>query len=107
MISSQTLHILTRYPYCSPTAVHLLAVALLLLAFFATIIHLFHRSDRRNLHLQHEPGTIASAVSIGAQTSIGELLAGRQRAEDISQVLKDRKFRCVLPSPPFFYQLIN
>ncbi|KAF8880015.1 hypothetical protein BD779DRAFT_1550009 [Infundibulicybe gibba] len=79
--------------WLSDTAVHLLSVAMLLLASFATIIHLFHRADRRNLHLRHEPGTIASAVSIGAQTGMGDLLAGRQRSRDISEALQDKRFR--------------
>lgn len=77
----------------SSTAVHLLTCSMLLLASFATIIHLFHRSDRRTLRLRHEPGTIASAVSIGAQTGMGDLLAGRQNTKDISEALQDRKFR--------------
>lgn len=66
---------------------------MLLLAFFGTIVHLFHRSDRRNLRLRHEPGTIASAVSIGAQTGMGNLLAGMQRSKDISEALENKKFR--------------
>ncbi|KAF9459137.1 hypothetical protein BDZ94DRAFT_1060738 [Collybia nuda] len=79
--------------WLSDTAVHLLAAALLLLAFFGTLVHLFHRSDRRDLRLRHEPGTIASAVSIGAQTGMGNLLAGMQHSKDISQALQDKKFR--------------
>ncbi|KAF9444645.1 hypothetical protein P691DRAFT_836023 [Macrolepiota fuliginosa MF-IS2] len=79
--------------WLSDTAVHLLTTAMLLLAVFGTLIQLFHRHDRRQLHLQHEPGTIASAVSIGAQTGMGELLAGRQRTEEIDDILRDKKFR--------------
>jgi hypothetical protein len=79
----------------SDTAVHLLTTAMLLLAINATLIQLFHRYDRRNLHLRHEPGTIASAVSIGAQTGMGELLAGagRQRAQDFDHILRGKRFR--------------
>ncbi len=66
---------------------------MLILAFFATIIQLLHRQDRRNLRLQHEPGTIASAVAIGAQTGMGDLLAGRQRESDMNEALKNRRFR--------------
>lgn len=82
----------TLFP-SSDTAVHLLAVGMFILAIFGTIVQLFHRADRRDLRLKHEPGTIASAVSIGGQTGIGELLAGRQRAKDIHDVLQDKKFR--------------
>lgn len=79
--------------WLSDTAVHLLAAAMLLLAFFGTLVHLFHRADRRRLCLRHEPGTIASAVSIGAQTGMGNLLAGRQDQKDITQALQNKKFR--------------
>jgi hypothetical protein len=58
-----------------------------------TIIHIFHRVERQDLNLAHQPGTIASAVSIGAQTNAGKLLAGRQRPEDIDSVLRNKKFR--------------
>lgn len=71
----------------------MLATALLILAFFATIIHLFHRANRRDLKLRHEPGTIASAISIGAQTGIGDVLAGRHAEDDIKEALRNKKFR--------------
>lgn len=79
--------------FLNGTAVHLLATAILSLAFFGTIVHLFHRKDRRDLRLNHEPGTIASAVSIGAQTQVGNVLAGRQDERDISEALKNKRFR--------------
>ena len=72
---------------------HILTAAMVLLAICACLIHLFHGVERRRLSLRHEPGTIASAVSIGAQTGIGQLLAGRQGQEEIRQVLSNRKFR--------------
>ncbi|KIM42246.1 hypothetical protein M413DRAFT_70686 [Hebeloma cylindrosporum] len=77
----------------SDVAAHLLTTALLILAFFATIIQLFHRTDRQDLRLKHEPGTIALAVSIGAQTGVGNVLAGRQAGDDIKEALRDKKFR--------------
>ncbi|EPQ53464.1 hypothetical protein GLOTRDRAFT_78464 [Gloeophyllum trabeum ATCC 11539] len=79
--------------WLSSVAVHLLTTALLLLAFFGTIVQLLHRGDRANLRLAHEPGTIASAVVVGAQTNMGELLSGRQRKEEIIQALRDKRFR--------------
>jgi hypothetical protein len=66
---------------------------MLILAIFGTAVHLFHRADRLDLNLRHEPGTIASAVSIGAKTGMGELLAGRQDEKEIAKILKDKKFR--------------
>ncbi|KAG5644350.1 hypothetical protein DXG03_008647 [Asterophora parasitica] len=79
--------------WLSSTAVHLLSAGMFILAFFGTIVHLFHRADRRRLRLRHLPGTIASAVSIGAQTGMGNLLAGRQDQKDIHEALRNRKFR--------------
>ncbi|KAG6809944.1 hypothetical protein H0H92_013993 [Tricholoma furcatifolium] len=79
--------------WLSSIAVHLLATAMLLLALCACIVHMLHRIDRRRLRLRHEPGTIASAVSIGAQTGMGDLLAGRQDERAIHEALSNRKFR--------------
>jgi hypothetical protein len=66
---------------------------MLLLALFGTAIQLLHRHDRKHLQLKHQPGTIASAVSIGAQTGMGALLAGQQREEDMNHILSGRRFR--------------
>jgi len=77
----------------SDLAAHLLTTAFLILAFFATIIQLFHRADREYLRLKHEPGTIASAVCIGAQTGVGDVLAGRHAEGDIEEALRNKKFR--------------
>ena len=66
---------------------------MLLLAFCATIVHFFHRESHRHLRFRHEPGTIASAVSIGARTEVGEVLAGRHAEEEIKEALKNKKFR--------------
>ncbi|KAF9521812.1 hypothetical protein CPB83DRAFT_921888, partial [Crepidotus variabilis] len=79
--------------FMSDVATHLLAVAMFILAFFATIVNIFHREDRRFLRLAHEPGTIASAVSIGAQTGVAEVLADRQGERDIKEALRNKKFR--------------
>jgi len=57
------------------------------------LVQLSHRQARRGLRLGHEPGTIASAMSIGAQTDVANLLDGRTRKEDISEALRNRKFR--------------
>lgn len=64
-----------------------------LLAFAGALLHRLHWIDRQNLRLAHEPGTIASAMTIGAQTNIASLLDGQQREEDIMKVLRDKKFR--------------
>ncbi|KAF8198632.1 hypothetical protein BJ912DRAFT_31550 [Pholiota molesta] len=79
--------------WLSAPAVHLLTVAFLILAVFGTLVHLFHFDDRRSLRLTHLPGTIASAVSIGAQTGVGDVLAGRHAEEDLKQALADKRFR--------------
>ncbi|KAL1744270.1 hypothetical protein HDZ31DRAFT_17262, partial [Schizophyllum fasciatum] len=81
--------------FLSDIAVHLLTVALLLLSVLSVASHVIHRSDRRQLRLRHQPGTIASAVSLGAQTSIGTLLADHTNAsdKDIREALAGRRFR--------------
>jgi len=61
--------------WMSPVAVHVLAAAFFLLAITATILHFSHSLARRDLILGHQPGTIASAVAIGAKTAVGDILA--------------------------------
>jgi len=77
----------------SDVAVHIEAVALLAVALIGGYIQLLHRYNRRDLHLLHEPGTIASAVSIGAQTDLANLLDGRQQEDDFIKTLQNKKFR--------------
>ncbi|KAJ7598615.1 hypothetical protein C8J56DRAFT_914511 [Mycena floridula] len=79
--------------FLSTVSTHLLAAAMILLAICATVIQLIHRERRRGVRLRHEPGTIASAVSIGGQTGMGELLAGTQNPKEMFEALQDRKFR--------------
>lgn len=64
-----------------------------MVAFFGIIIQMLHRLDRKDLRLAHAPGTIASAVSLGAQTGVGELLQGRRREQDFVEALRGKKFR--------------
>ncbi|KAJ7095163.1 hypothetical protein B0H15DRAFT_775382, partial [Mycena belliarum] len=79
--------------WMSDTAVHILTLLLFLLALCATFVHIAHRYQRQDLNLQHQPGTIASAVSIGAQTGMGQLLSQQRNTEEIQQALRDKKFR--------------
>lgn len=79
--------------HSSDVAVHVLSVGMILLASFATFMHLAHRQERQGLRLFHEPGTLASAAALTAQTPMAQLLDGRQRPEEISQALQDRRFR--------------
>ncbi|KAI0058622.1 hypothetical protein BV25DRAFT_1810416, partial [Artomyces pyxidatus] len=79
--------------WLSDVAVHLLAAGMLILAFFGAVIHVLHRYDRRDLHFQHQPGTLASAAAFTAQTPMASLLDGRQRKEDITSALQNRRFR--------------
>jgi hypothetical protein len=63
------------------------------LAVFGTILQLWHRRESSILRLTHAPGTIASAVSLGGKTGLGEILAGRLRQEDMLEALENKKFR--------------
>jgi len=66
---------------------------MLVLAIFGTIMQIWHRRQRQILFLGHEPGTIASAVSIGAQTGVGSVLSGRLGTKEMEAVLSDKRFR--------------
>ena len=77
----------------SDVAVHLEVTALLLIALITTFVQLLHRQGRRDLRLRHQPGTIASAVSIGAQTPLANLLNGQYEQDDFVRALQNRKFR--------------
>jgi hypothetical protein len=77
----------------SDVAVHLEVAALFVLAFVTMLVQLLHRQSRKDLRLRHEPGTIASAVSIGAQTPLANLLHGQQQPDDFIRALQDKKFR--------------
>ena len=79
-IETMTVH---KRLFLSTVAVHLLAAAMFVLAVGGTVLHLWHRQERQVLALGDAPGTIASAVALGAQTGVGSVLAGQQRAEDM------------------------
>jgi hypothetical protein len=79
--------------WLSAVAVHIEAVALLAVATIGAYIQILHRYTRRNLLLLHEPGTIASAVSFGAETDLAHLLQGHQRQEGFLRALRGKKFR--------------
>jgi hypothetical protein len=80
-------------PLISDEAVHILSGGMLLLALLGTISHLMHLRERRGLRLLHQPGTLASAWALIAQTRTAELLDGRLRPEEMNQVLQNRRFR--------------
>lgn len=77
----------------SAVAVHTGVVTLLLVALIGGFIQIVHGRSRKNLHLHHQPGTIASAVSIGAQSQLATLLNGQQEEGAIWQALRNKKFR--------------
>lgn len=77
----------------SDVAVHLLAATLLAIALVGVLVQLAHRQSRRSLRFRHEPGTIASAVSIGAQTNLADILNGQQEEEEMLTALRGKKFR--------------
>jgi hypothetical protein len=76
----------------SNVVVHLQAAVLLVVAFVGTFVQVFHRRSRRQLRLQHVPGTLASAISIGAETNLAQLL-NSQREENFVKALSDKQFR--------------
>ena len=54
---------------------------------------LVHRQKRRGLRPLHQPGTLASAAALTAQTPVAELLDGRQRPKEMDEALQNRRFR--------------
>lgn len=65
------------------------------LAVFGTILQICHQRSSRVLQLAHEPGTIASAMTLWGKTGVGDVLAGlgSHREEDIKHALSDKRFR--------------
>ncbi|EEB93873.1 hypothetical protein MPER_07418, partial [Moniliophthora perniciosa FA553] len=83
-----------RRLFLSPVATHLLTAGLVTVSIVACCVHIVHRYERRNLRLAHEPGTIASAVSIGGSTHLSHLLNnGQSEEKEMREVLGRKKFR--------------
>jgi len=80
-----------RRLWLSDVAVHVEAAVLLVVAFVGALVQIFHLYSRRRLRLQHIPGTIASSISIGAETNLAHLL-NAQTEQDFRQILHNRKF---------------
>jgi len=76
----------------SDIVVHLEAVVLLVIALVGAFVQVFHRYSRRQLRLQHIPGTIASAISIGAESNLAQLLNDQQE-QNFGSALRDKQFR--------------
>ncbi|KAI0790335.1 hypothetical protein C8Q75DRAFT_110838 [Abortiporus biennis] len=89
-IQTSTIH---KRLFLSDVAVHLLSIAMLILFFAGTIMQIWHARQRKILSLPHRPGTIASAVAIGAQTNVGSVLAGSKRTKDMREALGGKRFR--------------
>ena len=63
-----------------------------MIAVAGTFVEIAHRRSRRLLRLQHVPGTLASAISIGAETNLAQLLNSRQE-DDFGKTLRNKQFR--------------
>ena len=79
----------------SDVGVHGEAAVLLVVAFVGALVQIYHLYSRRPLRLQHIPGTIASSISIGAETNLAHLL-NAQTEQDFRQILHNRNF-CIDP----------
>lgn len=75
-------------------AAHLLAVILILIAVLGTFVQVAHRNERRKLNLMHPAGTIACAVSIGANANLEKLVARMDESEmqNQKQMMDDAAF---------------
>jgi len=81
-----------RRLWLSGVVVHLQAVVLVVIALVGAFVQVAHRKSRQQLRLQHIPGTLASAISIGAETNLAQLLNGQQD-ENFTQALRNKQFR--------------
>jgi hypothetical protein len=79
--------------WLSNVAVHMVVFVLIVVALVGAFVEYFHHDSRRNLHLRNEPGTIASAISIGGETNVAHLLNSPQQQGDLAQILHNRRFR--------------
>jgi hypothetical protein len=83
---------LSEQPLFSNIVVHLQATILLVVAVVGIFVQVFHRRSRQQLRLQHIPGTLASAISIGAESNLAQLLNSQQE-ENLDKALSDKQFR--------------
>ncbi|KAH8833004.1 hypothetical protein DL96DRAFT_1584277 [Flagelloscypha sp. PMI_526] len=79
--------------FLSAPAVHILSTAFFLVALGSFIIHFLHYHDRKDLILRHEPGTLASAIYVGADTPFAKLIANRENDDQVRDALKAARFR--------------
>lgn len=63
-----------------------------MVALIGTLVQILHRTSRQRLTLHHVPGTLASAISIGASTNLTQLF-NAEEPDDLVEVLRNRKFR--------------
>lgn len=68
-------------------------VLLLVVALVGAFVQVCHRASRQQLHLRHIPGTLASAISIGADTNLTKLFNNSEQQDDFTEALRNRKFR--------------
>jgi len=75
-------------------AAHLLAVILILIAVLGTFVQVAHRNERTKLRLMHPAGTIACAVSIGANANLEKMVARLDESEmqNQKQMMGDAAF---------------
>ena len=76
----------------STVAAHLLAVILILIAALGTFVQVAHRNERKRLHLVHPPGTIACAVSAGANANLEQMVARLDESEMMNRMTGDATF---------------
>jgi len=81
-----------RRLWLSNVIVHIQATVLVIVAVVGTLVQVLHRRSRQLLRLQHIPGTIAAALSIGDEANLIQLLKDQQEG-DLLEALDDKLFR--------------
>jgi len=76
----------------SPIAVHILAVVLIVSGIVGMFIHYLHYQLRKGVKLYAQPGTIASAASITADSGLNSLVKPGFTGEQLRKALRGHKF---------------
>ena len=80
------------YFICSEIAVHILAVVLIIAGIVGTVLHYLHYQLRKGVKLYAQPGTIASAASITADSGLTGLVKAGFTEGQLRDALRGRKF---------------
>ncbi|KIJ47063.1 hypothetical protein M422DRAFT_249379 [Sphaerobolus stellatus SS14] len=71
---------------------HILSIGLFVFAILAGFIHLRHRQIRRDVMLPFQPGTLAAAAAITANSNVSQLLGANLDEKALKEALRAKRF---------------